>query len=138
MYGQSIFGLSSLHSLYSLKSKRFYFWWFNEEKPAQFFVAEMIWWQLELHIPIHCVALASFWGQKYIDSWDLTSEAVFRSPEATFQIVLKWFLFHFHTGLMSKWPRKGLHELSKSLTSETNMEAVKAGLSKWLDFKNYA
>ena len=34
-----------------------------------------------------------------------------------------------------KWPRKGLHELSASLTSEADMEAAEAGFSKWLDFK---
>ena len=37
-----------------------------------------------------------------------------------------------------KWPRKGLHELSASLTSEADMEAAEAGLSKWLDFEAYA
>jgi len=98
----------------------------------------MISLRLELHIPLHSMALVSFWGQKYIDSWGLTSEAVLRLSEATFQNVLKWFGFHFHTVLLSKWPRYGLHKLSTSLTSEADMEAAEAGLSKWLDFKAYA
>ena len=109
-------------------------------KTCLIFQAKMISLQLEWHITFHSMAITSFWGQKYIDSWDLTSEAVLRSPEATFQSVLRWFRFHFHTGLMSKWPRKGIHELSTTLTSEADMEAVEAveaGLSKWLDFKNY-
>ena len=107
-------------------------------KTCLIFQAKMISLQLEWHIPWHSMALVSFWGQKYIDSWDLTSEAVLRSSEATFQNVLKWFGFHFHTVLLSKWPRNCLHELSTSLTSEADMEAAEAGLSKWLDFKAYA
>ena len=107
-------------------------------KACVMFQAKMTPVQLEWPIPFHSVAIAFFWGQKYIDSWDLTSEAVLRSSEATFQNVLKWFWLHFHTILISKWPRKGLHEPSASLTSEADMEAAEAGLSKWLDFKAYA
>ena len=107
-------------------------------KACLIFQAKMISLQLEWPIPFHSMVIASFWGQKYINSWDLTSEAVLRSSEATFQNVLKWFWLHFHTILISKWPRKGLHELSASLTSEADMEAAEAGLSKWLDFKAYA
>ena len=110
----------------------------RELKTGLKFQAKIISSQPEWHIPLHSMALASFWGQKYIDSWDLTSEAVLRSSEATFQSVLKWFWFHFHTVLMSKWPKKGLHELSIGLTSEAEMEAAEAGLSKSLDFKAYA
>ena len=107
-------------------------------KTCLIFQAKMISLQLEWHIPLHSMALVSFWGQKYIDSWDLTSEAVLRSSEATFQNVLKWFWLHFHTILISKWPRKGLYELSASLTSKADMEAAEAWLSKWLDFKAYS
>ena len=107
-------------------------------KACLIFQAKMISLQLEWPIPFHSMVIASFWGQKYINSWDLTSEAILRSSEATFQNVLKWFWLHFHTILISKWPRNGLHELSASLTSEADMEAAEAGLSKWLDFKAYA
>ena len=107
-------------------------------KPCLNFQDKMIYLQLEWHTPWHSMALVSFWGQKYIGSWDLTSKAVLRSSEATFQSVFKWFWFHFHTVLMSKWPRKGLYELSTSLTSKADMEAAEAWLSKWLDFKAYS
>ena len=84
------------------------------------------------------MALVSFGGQKDINSWDLTSEAILRLSEATFQSILKWFGFHFYTVLLSKWPRNNLHELRKSLASEADMEAAKARLNKSLDFKAYA
>ena len=135
MHGQSIFGLSSLHSLYSLISKRCYIF----DDPAKKNLLNISSWNdIFTAWMTYSMALASFWGQKYIDSWDLTSEAVLRSSEATFQNVIKWFRFHFHTVLLSKWPRNCLHELSTSLTSEADMEAAEAGLSKWLDFKAYA
>ena len=104
-------------------------------KTCLIFQAKMISLQLNIHSPLHSMV---FRGQKYINFWDLTSEAVLRLFEATFQSDLKWFKFHFHTVPISKWPRKGLHELSTSLTSEADMEAAEAGLSKWLDFKAYA
>ena len=105
-------------------------------KPCLIFQPKMIFLQLEWHTPWNSMALVSFWSQKYIGSWDLTSEAVLRSSEATFQNVLKWFWFHFHTVLMSKWPKKGLHELSISLTSEAaDVEAVEVELRKWLHFE---
>ena len=106
-------------------------------KTSLIFQAKVLSLQPEWHIQIHYMTITSFWGQKHIDSWDLTFEAVLRSPKAIFQNVLKLFWFRFHTILISKWPRKGLHELSTSLTSEADMEAAKAGLSKWLDFKNH-
>ena len=137
MHGQSIFGLPSLHSLYSLNPKRCYIFDDQWRKTCLIFQAKMISLQLEWHITFHSMAITSFWGQKYIDSWDLTSEAVLRSSEATFQNVLKLFWFHFHAILISKWPRIDLHELSTSLTSEADMEAAEAGLSKWPDFKAY-
>ena len=138
MHGQSIFGLSSLHSLYSLISKRCYISDGSVKKTCLIFQAKMISLQLEWHIPLHAMVLVSFLGQKCIDSWDLTSEAVLRSSEATFQSVLKWFKLHSYTALLSKWPRNGLHELSTSLISEADMEAAEAWLSKWLDFKAHA
>ena len=135
MHGQSIFGLPSLHSLYSLISKRCYIF----DNPAKKNLLNISSWNdIFTAWMTYSMALASFWGQKYINSWDLTSEAVLRSSEATFQNVLKWFWLHFHTILISKWPRIGLHELSTSLTSEADMEAAEAGLSKWRDFKAYA
>ena len=69
-------------------------------KACVIFQAKMTSVQLEWPIPFHSVAIAFFWGQKYIDSWDLTSEAILRSSEATFQNVLKWFWLHFHTILI--------------------------------------
>ena len=69
-------------------------------KACVMFQAKMTSVQLEWPIPFHSMAIASFWGQKYIDSWDLTSEAVLRSSEATFQNVLKWFWLHFYTILI--------------------------------------
>ena len=106
-------------------------------KTCLIFQAKMISLQLEWHVPLHSMALVSFWGQKYIDSWDLTSEAVLRPSEATFKSALRWFWFKFPTILLSRWSSKGLHVLSTSLTSEVEVEAVEAVLSKWLDFETY-
>ena len=75
-------------------------------KACLIFQAKMISLQLEWPIPFHSMVIASFWGQKYINSWDLTSEAVLRSSEATFQNVLKWFWLHFHTILISNGQEK--------------------------------
>ena len=60
-------------------------------KACLIFQNKMISLQLEWPIPFHSKVIGSFWGQKYINSWDLTAEAVLRSSEATFQNVLKWF-----------------------------------------------
>ena len=103
MHGKSIFGLSSLNSLYSLISKRCYIF----DDPAKKNLLNISSWNdIFTAWMTYSMALASFWGQKYIDSWHLTSEAVLRSSEATFQSVLKWFRFHFHSVLMVKWQKK--------------------------------
>ena len=81
-------------------------------KACLIFQAKMISIQLEWPIPFHSMVIASFWGQKYINSWDLTSEAVLRSSEATFQNVLKWFWFHLllRLGSVNDWISRLMHK----------------------------
>ena len=86
MHGQSIFGLSSLHSLYSLISKRCYTLMVQWRKTCLIFQAKMISLQLEWHITYHTMAITSFWGQKYIDSWDLTSRLFWGRPRPHFKV----------------------------------------------------
>ena len=72
----------------------------QRRKSYLIFQAKMISLQLEWLISLHSMTLVSFWGHKYIDFWDMTSEAVLRLSEATFQSVFKWFRFHFYTVLL--------------------------------------